>query len=167
MCHESAAFVGFNGKDCLPWKTRHQRSVLEDQMRFNPIRVSQQSLGSPQRGAPQVVRNCDLNPNGVSHRRLRTPVAIVEPHSEFNLRTMIGTQGAPLHGDPGLCCVTPLGFSIPCFAVLFVHELMTRLSKLLRIICLGSPGLSSGRVPSTYLTRNNSANQFLLIGHRK
>ena len=91
-------------------------------MRFNPERVSQQSLGSPQRYAPQVVMNCDPNPNGVSHGRLRVPAAIVEPHSGFKHRTLIGTQGAPLHGDPGLCCVTPLGFSKPCFAVIIVHE---------------------------------------------
>ena len=62
-------------------------------MRFNPERVSQQSLGSPQRGAPQVVMNCDPNPNAVSHGRLRMPAAIVEPHSGFKHRTLIGTQG--------------------------------------------------------------------------
>jgi hypothetical protein len=31
-------------------------------------------------------------------------------------------RGAPLHGDSGLCCVTPPGYSKLCFAVLIVQE---------------------------------------------
>jgi len=62
------------------------------------------------------------NPNGVSHGRLRMPGTIVEPHSGFKHRTLFGTQGAPLHRDPGLCCVTPLGFLKQGFAILIVHE---------------------------------------------
>ena len=66
--------------------------------------------------------DCDSNPTGVSHGRLRIPGTIVEPHSGFEHWTLIGTQGAPLHGDPGLCCVTPLGFSNQRIAALIVHE---------------------------------------------
>ena len=66
--------------------------------------------------------DCDSNPIGVSHGRLRIPWTIVEPHSGFEHWTLIGTLGAPLHGDPGLCCVTPLGFSKQRFAVLILHE---------------------------------------------
>ena len=60
------------------------------------------------------------NPNGVSHGRLRMPRTIVEPHSGFKHRTLFETQGAPLHGDPRLCCVTPLGFLKQGFAILFL-----------------------------------------------
>ena len=69
-------------------KNTAQTQWLGIKMRFNPERVSQQSLGSPQRGAPQVVMNSGLNPNEVSHSRLRMPAAIVEPHSATLLRIL-------------------------------------------------------------------------------
>ena len=91
--------------------------VHRDPMRFNPERVSQHSLGSPHHGAPQEVDGIRYEPqrgfhNAVYGRHTNVVrercVSRVEPRRGSG-RFGRPTWGARYHGDPRLCCATPLG----------------------------------------------------------
>ncbi|MEJ7591245.1 MAG: hypothetical protein WKF77_06835 [Planctomycetaceae bacterium] len=66
---------------------------------------------------------------------------------------MFGTQGAPLHGDPGLCYVTPLGFLKQGFAILIVHEAKKTLGKILHGVAQRDTDMSAwGTAPGINLS---------------
>ena len=84
-------------------------------LRINPVRVSQQSLGSSLCGAPQV-KELEL---------IRTPTGFhiprfLNPNWQLPCGTPLGFTGfcadfpgvRRCHGDPRLCCETPLGLSV-------------------------------------------------------